>query len=356
MPISYDLEDLNDISGLSKVTNIYELHDYSGIRLNGKKLNKQQVRQLRQTIMKFGESSSNYGKIVSQNIGKAIEKKEAHFLNVIDLYASPRRWNFYEPLDDNKKLELMESIQENGILSPIIVWEVDFKHIESEYLNNEVDVYDLQGNKYMVLAGHNRVDAFNKLYKITSDEKYLKIPAFIFKQAELTIESAREIVIDTNYVQRSLSTKEKVMSVMYKYAELEKNKNKKGVAKNIVAEELGLSPTMVFNYKKLGEIIEPLQNMVYDNKVGLTSVLKLSDKSISTQQFVYDKYKDRISNKILNKIKPYMKKQEIETLFENELKLKTSPTKQVTFEIPEHLESKARKLIANLIERDKNKQ
>ncbi|MGL5328185.1 MAG: ParB/RepB/Spo0J family partition protein, partial [Peptostreptococcaceae bacterium] len=192
-----------------------------------------------------------FGKTVIDALDNLPQTKTAILISVNDLYSSPKKWNFYDPLDDNKKLELMESIQENGILSPIIVWNVDFDIVENEYAEDEDDVYLLAGNKYLILAGHNRVDAFNKLYKATGDSKYLKIPAFIFDDEELKLDNARDIVVDSNYVQRSLSTKEKVKSVMFKYAELEKNKTQKGRTKEIVAEVLNMSPSMVQNYKKL---------------------------------------------------------------------------------------------------------
>lgn len=355
MQINYDLDDLDDLSGLSESINIKELYDYSGITLRGKKLSKQQLRQLRQNVMKIGEATSNYGEIVSSNIGKQIEKKEAIYINVLDLYASPNKWNFYEPVDDNKKLELMESIEENGILSPIIVWEINKNTINEEYVNNGIDSYKFKGNKYLILAGHNRADAFNKLHDATKDDKYSKIPAFIFKDNEIDIKSAKAIVVDTNYVQRVLSTKEIVKSVMYKYAEVSDDKNKNGRVREIVAEKLGLSPTTVYNYFKLSTMIEQFQNMVYDNVVTLTSVLNIVNLKIEDQQWLYDTYGGIINTKLLNKIKSSMDRDRIEKLIEKHLEVKTSPIKQVSFEIPEHLEDKARKLIANLIEREKKK-
>ena len=213
----------------------------------------------------------------------------------------------------------------------------------------------MQGNKYIVLAGHNSVDDFIKLHKTTNDDKYLKIPAFIFKKDEITIETAKSIVVDTNYVQRILSTKEKVKSVMYKYAELEKNKIKKGNTKDIIAEELNMSPRMVMHYKKLGDVITPLQDMVYDETLTLTSVLKVADKTKDLQEWLVNTYKDKLSSKILNKIKPYMKRGDIERLFNKENSECDVDLKTISFEIPSHLETKAIKLINNLIDRNKNK-
>lgn len=293
--------------------------------------------------------------ILNTHVTPDYTEKQSILINISDLYASPKKWNFYEPLDDNKKLELMESIEINGILSPIVVWKIDYENVESEYANDEIDIYDFQGNKYLILAGHNRADAFKRLYEATKDAEYLKIPAFIFEENELNIDDARRIVVDTNYVQRTLSTKELVKSVMYKYAEVSTNKTKKGKIRDIVAEELGLSATTVYNYIKLSTMIEPFQEMVYNNDLTLTSVLKIVNLSTEDQQWLYDKYKGVIDKNILNKIKPSMNRDDIYRVIEKALAVKESPTKEVVFEIPEHLESKARKLIANLIEREKKK-
>lgn len=355
MQTGYNIISLDDIEGLSKQVKLSDLSDYSLITLQGKKLTKAQIRELRQNVMKWFNKNAQYGKTVKNNMEKVVENKIATMLPINSLYPSPNKWNFYDILDDNKKLELMESIQINGVLSPIIVWEKPYVDLKNEYDINEDNQYNLDGDRYVILAGHNRVDACAKLYQATGDKKYLKILAFIFEKNEIGIDVAREIVVDTNYVQRNLSTKEKVKSVMFKYAELEKNKSQKGRTKEIIAEALNMSPSMVQNYKRLSGVIEPLQNMVYDEKLTLTSVLKVSDKTKDLQQWLYDTYKDVMTSKILNKIKPSMKRENIIKLFENEMMTKESPMKQVTFEIPEHLEDKARKLIANLIERNKKK-
>lgn len=290
-----------------------------------KAANKAQSKRIDENFLKNVDASPNV----------KLDGMMAKNIKIKYLYEAPSNWNFYDELDDNKKLELIESISENGLMSPIVIWEINKEKVSHLY-ETHTPQYNMSGFMYMVLAGHNRIDAYNKLYESTKDEKYLSIPAFIFYENELTEHDAKEIIVDTNYVQRVLSTKEKVMSVMYKYAEIERNKTKKGATKNIVAEELGLSPTMVFNYKKLGEIIEPLQNMVYDNKINITSILKISDKSKETQQWIYETYGNNITNKALNKIKQYMKRDDIAKIFEKEMKPKVK-TKKVSVEVPEEL-------------------
>lgn len=94
----------------------------------------------------------------------------------------------YEGYDEERMKELVESIKKYGLQTPIILW-------------------DNGGDKYIILAGHNRVKAHKTL-------GYTKIPAIIKKN--LSKEEATIIVNQTNMVQRafeSLSLYEKASSI-----------------------------------------------------------------------------------------------------------------------------------------------
>ena len=94
----------------------------------------------------------------------------------------------YENYDEDRMNELVKSIKEIGLQTPIILW-------------------DNGGDKYIILAGHNRVKAHKTL-------GYTKIPAIIKKN--LSKEEATIIVNQTNMVQRafeSLSLYEKASSI-----------------------------------------------------------------------------------------------------------------------------------------------
>ena len=277
-----------------------------------------------------------FGKTVIEGLDNIPKTKTAIMIKLSELYSAPSKWNFYDKLDDNKLSELMDSIEENGLLEPVIVWDVDFETIEDEY-GDEIDKYDFEGNKYCLLSGHNRTFAYKKLYEVTNDDKYLTIPAFIFKNDEIDIIQAKEIVIDANYVQRVLNMKEMEMSIMYKYDEIESNKERKGRTRDIVANELGISSAKVEQYRKLHSIIQPLKDMVYEDKIALTSILKIADKSTEVQKFIHTEYGDVLSNNLLNKVKPYMvKKDEIKKVFDKELAPKIKK-KKVSIEVPEEL-------------------
>lgn len=283
--------------------------------------------------------NENFSKNVDASPNSKIDGMIAKNIPVKHLYEAPSDWNFYNELDDNKKLELMESINENGLMSPIIVWEINKEKVKGSYINH-TDAYSTGGFIYMILAGHNRVDAYVRLYEATKDEKYLSIPAFVFYENDLNEHSAREIIVDTNYVQRVLSVEEMEKSIMYKYDEVENNKTEKGRTRDIVADKLGISSTKVVQYKTLSGMYLPLKKMVYSGDIALTSLLKLSDKSVDIQEWIYENYSEVLDNKLLNKIKPYMKKSDIEYTFGKELEKRNQEkikTKKVSLDVPDYL-------------------
>ena len=78
----------------------------------------------------------------------ALPLEESERIPIDKIVPASREWNFYAPLPDDKMLELIESIRENGLLHPIVVWK-------------------RKDAPTMVLSGHNRLEAYKKLYQAT---------------------------------------------------------------------------------------------------------------------------------------------------------------------------------------------
>lgn len=233
------------------------------------------------------------------------------------LIAAPTNWNFYKPLSNNKMTELIDSILSKGLLSPIVVWE-------------QVD------DKYMILAGHNRVQAYEMLYLSTQDDKYLKINASIKKMNEIDEIEAREIIIDTNWVQRQLSDIEKSMSINLKYGILLNNKkgyDGSGRVRDIIAKEYNISGRQVDNYRRLNNLIPSLKTMINQNTLKSTYALKLVSYNEDMQNYIYSNFKDKFIRKYMKNLKPNMTKDEIIKAFsdyENNLI-------ELKFKVPTHL-------------------
>ncbi len=193
-------------------------------------------------------------------------------LPVDSLTESPKQWNFYTPLPDDKMLELIASIQENGLLHPIVVWK-------------------RQGQPAMVLSGHNRLDAFRRLYQTTGDAKYSKIPCTL--REGITEEQAREIIVDSNWVQRSLTPSEKARSISQKYALAGRkaraaNGSSHSSTYDMIAAQYGLSGRQIARYVKLGSLCDELLILLDDGKLSLSAGVRLADCSPAQQAMAAD--------------------------------------------------------------------
>ena len=237
-------------------------------------------------------------------------------LELDKLKAAPSEWNFYTPLSDNKMSELIESIIDNGLLNPIIVWETD--------------------NDYMILSGHNRVRAYTMLYEQTRDEKYKKIYAYIKKKNEITEDEARTIIIDTNFVQRQLSTAEKTKSIVIKYNQLGRKKRNSGgeTTAQIISKQYNLKERQIYNYYKLNNLIPEFMERIDNGTLSIKSGLKIATIDPALQKNIYDNYNEIIDN---NKIKNLNIKLDEEEIIA-QLKSSTNEFVNVTVKIPIALE------------------
>ena len=101
-----------------------------------------------------------------------------------NLKPAPSEWNFFPPISEGKMLEMMMSIQENGLFNPITIWN--------------------RGEEYMILSGHNRVNAYKRIVDEFKDtegfdpKEYETIGAIMYDVDEIDENKAKEIIIDTN--------------------------------------------------------------------------------------------------------------------------------------------------------------
>lgn len=177
------------------------------------------------------------------------------------LVAASPNWNFYAPLPDDKMVELIASIQENGLLHPIVVWQ-------------------RKGQPTMVLSGHNRLEAFRCLYKTTGDAQYANIPCTV--RDDISEEQAREIIVDSNWVQRSLTPSEKARSISQKYAlsgrkARSANGSQHSSTYDMIAQQYGLSGRQIARYVKLGSLSDELLILLDDGKLSVAAGVKLAD-------------------------------------------------------------------------------
>jgi len=201
-------------------------------------------------------------------------------LNLLEAYH-----NHPFTLYTGKRLEdMVESVKENGILSPIIVLKKD--------------------NNYEILSGHNRVNAARLVN--------LKTVPCIVKE-NLTDKEAYTYVIETNLMQRSFSDllpTEKALVLKIRYEKIASQGKRNDLQKEInnldrgiiekeskaedktdsrksLGKEYHLSGASIARYLRLNELSDSWKQDVDNEKIGLTMAVDLSYLPKEIQDYLY---------------------------------------------------------------------
>ncbi|MDD4495391.1 MAG: ParB/RepB/Spo0J family partition protein, partial [Eubacteriales bacterium] len=160
----------------------------------------------------------------------------------------------YKVFDDDEMNMLVESIQEHGILSPIIV----------RPLENSTDEYE-------VISGHRRLHAAEKA-------GISEVPALIYA---LDRNAAAIAVVDSNLHREHILPSEKAFAYKMKMDSMKHQGTLSQVAtKSDTAAEIGKqqgkSRDQVFRYIRLTNLIPEFLQYVDDGKIALTPAVELS--------------------------------------------------------------------------------
>lgn len=253
-------------------------------------------------------------------IEKANKERESLPIELLD--NAPSEWNFFPKLEHTKFLQLKMSIMNNGIFTPVLVWE--------------------KGNgRYMILSGHNRVNACKEIIKeygtIGLRRDYMHIPVMIYKKDELTEYKAREIIIDTNYIQRGqFEPKLRVLIIKNRMELMRTQVDEKGRRIDQIERDLGIKKSAIYEDLQIGEkIIPEIQELYYDRKINRKAVLKFVYFMEPVQKHLYDKYGSVMTSQNVLKLKKNMTMdEEFEAVF-NPTETQAKPKKSVKLEIPE---------------------
>ena len=280
---------------------------------------------------------------------KKSDDKSAQYILLHELYAAPSEWNFFNKLNDSQTYELIESIEKEGLMNPILVWKKDRDSIEQ--LSEKADQYLLEGNKYMILAGHNRVNAFRLLFQQTGDEKYSKIPAFIYDGMDE--ERAKYIIVASNYIQRALSKEERRQSISYMYRTLNQSKDKSINVAKTIAEQTNMSPRSVFDEMSITDKLIPYFILQYDQcQLSKVNALRLTKVPKDIQQYMVEMYSDKIDNDALKQIKGSIETtSEADEIFADKELLENMEQVEVVVNIPKELEKKFKEMARKWLNR-----
>jgi len=279
-----------------------------------------QTNNLKASLQGFTSKDKSETKAI--NVTPNSESMDVKDIPISKLIEADNSWNFFKPLNVDKMEELILSILENGLIHAIVISD-----------NND--------GTYTILSGHNRVSAYKYIFERTSEEKYLNISASIKKG--LSEDEQREIVIDSNWVQRVLSPSEKVKSIHDKYILLGRKKREKNGKEHIrnydiLADEYGFSGKQIQRYIRLNNLSKGFLNLLDEDKISLRAGVIISNFDSETQAYILKLLKSQkglpIENKRLEKLKKNMTRADIETTL---LKDEDKFTK-VAFTVPENLE------------------
>lgn len=250
---------------------------------------------------KFSLSEGMLNK-VSQNVKKAeeLEAKNNFKVEYIDINNIERNEkNFYKIVDVE---ELAEDIKLNG-------------------LNHNLVVRKLDNGKYELISGERRYTALTKLVK-EGNKIFALVPCKVIEADDIDSEI---ILIQANAQTRELTESEKCQQVA-RLTELYKTKKKNGEKvpgkiRNLIANDLKLSPTQVGRYERINKgLIPELKEILEQGNLTINNASEFATLSEENQKVILE----IINNKVeINKEEAYELKNKLKALEEekqNELK------------------------------------
>lgn len=197
------------------------------------------------------------------NETQATPKKKSALLSIGQLHAF--KDHPYKVQDNEEMDSLVESVREQGILSPLIV-------------------RPSENGEYEVISGHRRLHAAEKA-------GLTEVPALIYP---LSREEAAIAVVDSNLHREHILPSEKAFAYKLKMEALSKQGKRTDLTLSQAAtktdtaaelgEQVGESRDQVFRYIRLTKLIPEILEKVDEGKIALTPAVELSYLSTREQQ------------------------------------------------------------------------
>ena len=225
---------------------------------------------------KFGQRAGQKIKLTSVDELLGVSNEETALdLEITKIH--PFKNHPFKVLDDEKMQDLVESIRENGILSPVLVRPV----------GNDI---------YEMVSGHRRMHAAELLGMES-------IPAII---REMTDDEAVVKMVDANIQREELLPSEKAFAYKMKREALRRqagrprkiNSDQNGLnysgklSRDILAEEVGESTQQIHRFIRLTELIPELLDYVDQKRLQFTVAVEISYIDQEVQKWLYEYIKD----------------------------------------------------------------
>lgn len=242
---------------------------------------------------------------ISKNVKKVteLEAKEGFKLEYIDINKIHRsEKNFYEIIDID---DLAEDIKING-------------------LNHNLVVRPTENGTYELISGERRYTALSKLVN-EGNKQFASVPC---KIVELNDLDAEIVLIQANAQTRELSESEKLKQVQ-RLSELYKakkaNGEKVGKIREVIANDLKLSPTQVGRYERINNnLIPELKELLEQGNLSTSNASEFSTLSEESQKGILEILNKNISLSKLEAISLKKELKKVELQKEEEIKTKNS--------------------------------
>ncbi|MBQ6336585.1 MAG: ParB/RepB/Spo0J family partition protein [Ruminococcus sp.] len=177
----------------------------------------------------------------------------------------------YQVLDNDEMNSLIESVQEQGVMSPLIV----------RPLEGTTDEYE-------IISGHRRFRAAQKA-------GLSEVPAFI---RPVSRDEAAIMLVDSNLHREHILPSEKAYAYKMKYDALKRQGNRTDLTSSqvetklrtdkIIAIEAGESRNQIQRYIRLTNLIPELLELMDEGKMAFSVGVELSYLSVNMQFYVLD--------------------------------------------------------------------
>lgn len=250
----------------------------------------------------------------------------------------------FKVIDDDKMQDLVESVKENGVITPVLIRPGD-------------------KNQYEMISGHRRMHTAELAGLST-------IPAIV---RDMTDDEAIIAMVDANIQREELLPSEKAFAFKMKMDAIKRQGNRRDLTSDQngpklaaweVGESNGISGTQVKRYIRLTELIPELLNLVDDKKLQFTVAVDISYINKEIQKRIYEYIRDNGFIKS-NQITALRKQLETEpvsqnfmiSIFNNAIapkktnrKITLSEKKLTKYFPPEYSQEQMEKVIETLLE------
>ena len=208
------------------------------------------------------------GKFEITGIDELLKVPEHDCKNILISSIQDFRNHPFRVVDDAKMDELVESIKENGVMTPVIVRKIDDR-------------------TYEMISGHRRTHAAERagLYEIPAIVKDIDDDEAVVMMVDSNIQ--REEILPS---ERAFAFKMKMDAMRHQGFRSDLTKDQNGLkitgtttdqngpklSTSIIGEQAGISGSMVKRYIRLTELIPPLLDMVDQGKLAMTLAVEMS--------------------------------------------------------------------------------